>query len=212
MWIKHAFFWLVAAFVLFLLVPLVSNTETQWKNARVELGMIEGAMGRRDAIEIANSANAAFDVLVVKSGLLALTRGGYVTEQQRRANTMPIGPGSGRVVDQTNSYLDTLAAMIYVVLLRVRMLLAWLPFVFPFLIGVVAEGYTRRKIKFAEFGEYGATVFAGAVHVGVLLSVLPVFYALAPIPISPLFVPVWILLASWPIVVAIANANQILPR
>lgn len=212
MWLKHIFFWFIATFVLFLLVPLLSSPEVQWGNATKELQMVTSAFGLADATEMATTANNAYETIFVKSGFIAFTRGGYVTENDKQHATMPMGGGLGSTVRTTNGYLDTLAAMVYVVLLRAVMMLNWIPFIFPFLIGVAAEGYMSRKIKFAEFGEFGATVFAGAVHLLVLMLMLPVVYLFLPYPITPLFMPVWILLSAVPMVLAISNANQILPK
>lgn len=212
MWIKHAFFWFVAAFVVFLVVPMFSNPESQWENAKTELRMITSAFGQHDAFEVATDAKAAYTTIFIDTGFIKTTRRAYVTERDKRESTMPLGGGVGATVALTNNYIETLGAMVYVVILRLRMILGWLPFIVPFLVGVVGEGYTRRKIKYSEFGEYGATVFSGAVHLGVILLMLPVFYALAPFPVTPLFIPGWILIASLPIVIAIANANQLLPR
>jgi hypothetical protein len=212
MWIKHAFFWFVAAFVVFLVVPMFSNPQSQWENAKTELRMITSAFGQHDAREVAADAKAAYEAMFVDTGFIDTTRRAYVTEKDRRESTMPLAGGVGATVALTNNYIETLGAMVYVVVLRLRMLMGWIPFVLPFLVGLVGEGYARRKIKFSEFGEYGATVFAGAVHLGVVLLMLPVFYTLAPFPVTPLFIPGWILFASFPIVIAIANANQILPR
>ena len=212
MWIKHSFFWVVAAFVVFLVVPLFSSPAKQWSNAKVELGLIASVFGEREARDVAADAEKTYNMIFVETGLIATTRRAYVTEQEQRKSSMPMGGGVHSTVAITNNYLDTIAAMIYVSILRVRMMFGWLPFVFPFLLGVISEGYSRRKIKYSEFGEYGATVFTGAIHLGVILLMLPVFYTLAPFPITPLFIPVWILAAGVPIVIAISNANQVLPR
>jgi len=211
MWLKHLFFWMVADFVVFLVVPFFSSPPAMWGNAKQELQLVASAFGLDDARTIARKASSSHAAIFQDTGLLKMTRGAYVHDRDR--NATPITAGAvGKTADITNQYLDTFAALTYIILLRLYILFSWGPFIFPFFIGLVGEGYARRKIKFAEFGEAGAAIFSGAIHLFVLLLALPLFYLMAPFAITPLFVPGWILIAALPIVIAIANANQLLPR
>ena len=49
-------------------------------------------------------------------------------------------------------------------------------------------------------------------HMSVLILILPVLYLMAPLPLTPFFIPFWALIAAIPVVASIANASQILPR
>lgn len=209
---KHVFLWIAITFGLMVAIPIVSSPEAMWGNVKSELRMMESAFGTRDAVRIAERATGVYQSLFIDTGLIESTRGAYVSDQERSLGEAVTG-GAGRALyGVTNNYLDTFSALTYVVTLRFFILVSWAPFVLPFLLGALGEGIARRKIKYATFGQYGVAVYAGAMHMSVLILVLPALYLIAPFPFTPYFVPFWALLSALPIIVTLANASQILPR
>jgi hypothetical protein len=137
--------------------------------------------------------------------------GAYAKDRDVSKSEKLIG-GAANVARKTNKYILTFAAMIYAVTMRILLFSAWLPFILPFLFASAVDGYARRQIKFVEFGEYGATIFASALHISVLLLATPILYFISPIPITPYFVPIWGFMVALPVSIMVSNANQLLPR
>lgn len=209
---KHVFLWVAICFALMLAIPIVSSPQAMWENARTELGMIETAFGTGDTVALAKSATQTYNSIFIDTGLIQKTRGAYVSREEQELGEAMVGGASRAVTGLTNNYLDTFAALTYVMILRVMIFMSWLPFILPFILAAVGEGVTRRKIKYATFGQYGAALYAGAMHMSVLILILPVLYLMAPLPLTPFFIPFWALIAAIPVIASIANASQILPR
>lgn len=209
---KHVFLWVAICFALMLAIPIVSSPQAMWENARTELGMIETAFGTGDTVALAKSATQTYNAIFIDTGLIQKTRGAYVSREEQELGEAMVGGASRAVTGLTNNYLDTFAALTYVMILRVMIFMSWLPFILPFILAAVGEGVTRRKVKYATFGQYGAALYAGAMHMSVLILILPVLYLMAPLPLTPFFIPFWALIAAIPVIASIANASQILPR
>lgn len=209
---KHVFLWVAICFALMLAIPIVSSPQVMWENARTELGMIETAFGTGDTVALAKSATQTYNAIFIDTGLIQKTRGAYVSREEQELGEAMVGGASRAVTGLTNNYLDTFAALTYVMILRVMIFMSWLPFILPFILAAIGEGVTRRKIKYATFGQYGAALYAGAMHMSVLILILPVLYLMAPLPLTPFFIPFWALIAAIPVIASIANASQILPR
>ena len=209
---KHVFLWVAICFALMLAIPIVSSPQAMWENARTELGLIESAFGTGDTVALARTATETYNAIFIDTGLIQKTRGAYVSREEQELGEAMVGGASRAVTGLTNNYLDTFAALTYVMILRVMIFMSWLPFILPFILAAVGEGVTRRKIKYATFGQYGAALYAGAMHMSVLILILPVLYLMAPLPLTPFFIPFWALIAAIPVIASIANASQILPR
>ncbi len=212
MFFKHLFLWVAICFAIMLAVPIIATPSDMWQNARVELQMINGAFGSHDTAQISSGATSVYNAIFVSTGLIETTQRARVSQDERELGEAVIGSPSRILTGLSNNYIDTFGALTYVVVLRLLIMLSWLPFILPFLAGAVGEGISRRRIKYATFGQYGAALYAGAAHLSVLVIVLPVLYFMAPFPVTPYFVPFWALVAALPIVVSVANASQILPK
>lgn len=212
MFFKHVLIWIAICFGLMVAMPIISSPTNMQSNARTELGMIAAAFGTQDTMDIAASATRIYETLFVSTGLIASTRRARVSQDEREMGEAVMGSASRVITGASNNYIDTFAALTYVIVLRILIFLSWLPFILPFLLGAVGEGVSRRKIKYATFGQYGAAVYAGAMHMSVLVMVLPVLYLMAPFPVTPYFIPFWALIAALPIVMSVSNASQILPK
>ena len=211
MWVKHTGFWITLFLILSVGIPMFNTPASMWRNVRTELGMVDAAFGSGDAVKIATRATGVFNVVFVDTGLLKRTRFAYISEEEKDIGERVLGNPSRILSNISNNYLDCLAALSYVTLLRLFILMSFLPYIVPFLLGAIGEGFTRRQIKLATFGQYGQKLYASALHISIILLSLPMFYLLSPIPISPYFVPIWTLIASMPIVIIIANSQPILP-
>jgi ABC-type multidrug transport system fused ATPase/permease subunit len=206
---KHILIWLAALLVMLLLVPLAFSTDAIWGAVKKEAVMIDAAFGSKEAESIITRAGAFHRAMFIETGLLDKVQKAKATDREEQFAL----PGTGQALTKvTNSYVESLGAMMFGVAMRIIILFGWLPFIIPFLLAAVGEGYARRKIKFATFGQYGVMVYAGAAHLAIILLMAPLVYLVLPFAVPPLFVPFWALCAAVPIVTMIANMSQVLPH
>lgn len=206
---KHILIWLCALLAMVLIIPVFASPSAIWGAIQKEAAMMSSTFGLEDAETIVRKAGAVHHTIFVQSGIEgALKSMSSSPEQQRNAI-----PGTGQMLAHaTNSYIEALGAMIFGVAMRIVIMFSWLPYVVPFLLAAVGEGYARRKIKFATFGQYGVLVYAGSAHAIIVLMMVPLLYLIVPFAMPPIFMPFWALVAALPIAVMIANASQILPK
>lgn len=208
---KHLLIWLGGLLALFLLVPVFATPQMVWRAAQTELALLEGAFGLHDTKMIAASAANLYQLTFVDTGLIAKLDSAYA--HHPGADSRQTVPGATvAITTVTNRYLETVSAVFYIMSVRILIVLSWLPYLLPFLLGAVGEGATRRQLKYATFGQHGAALYAMALQTAVVILFLPLVYLIIPFPVSPLVVPFWAMLAAMPIIVLISNASQILPR
>lgn len=206
---KHILIWLGILLATLIAVPFIFPTDTIWGAITKEAILIQKAFGTEDAERVVKRAGAVHQAVFIDTNILK----GISSAKTSRDEERFAMPGSGQLLARsTNGYLDSLGALIYGISMRIVILFDWLPYIIPFLLGAAGEGLARRKIKFATFGQYGVMVYAGAVHLSIILGMAPLLYLVAPFPVTPLFVPFWALIGALPVVLMISNASQILPK
>lgn len=210
-WKKHIFFWMIATFVLILVVPIFASPKLVWGNASSELKLIQSAFGYKDTKQIADASNGAYQVLFVQTGLVKGIESGAVTEDQRQQGKELFGNTILGLTWLTNNYVLTLSAMIYVITVRAYIMLTWAPFIFPFLVAAMVDGFVRRKVRLLSVRGQSTVKFSLALHAIILIFMVPILYMLAPFPITPLFVPTWALITSVPLIMLIANVQPMSP-
>lgn len=142
---KHIFLWVAICFALMLAIPIVSSPQTMWENARTELGLIESAFGTGDTVALARTATETYNAIFIETGLIKKTRAAYVSREEQELGAAVVGGASRAVTGLTNNYLDTFAALTYVMILRVMIFMSWLPFILPFLLAAVGGGRHTAK-------------------------------------------------------------------
>ena len=76
-------------------------------------------------------------------------------------------------------------------------------------VAVVVDGLVIRKVKFATFGYSSPIRFSISAHSMIVVGLLPVLYLVVPLPVTPLFLPFWLLLSAVPIMTLLSNTQRI---
>ena len=202
---RHILFWIAGLFAFTLVVPLMTSPNALWTNVTSELAMIQSAFGANDTHKLSKTATQIYNAVFEDSGAVKTTRAAEVSEEER-VNADPLFGAGGRfIISVTNNYVTTLSVLYFVVTLRFLIVLSWMPYLVPFLGAVVIEGLVRRKIKLSAIGAANPVKFAISKHILIVILVFPIVYLVLPIAFTPLFMPIWGLCVSWPLVVLISN-------
>jgi len=210
-WRKHIVFWIIGIFVLVLVVPIFATPQTVWGSASKELHLIQSAFGYDDTKKLADTSSAAYRAIFVDTGVINSVRAGEVSTADRQRNKELFGGTIVGLTGITNNYVLTLSALVYIIMVRLYIMLTWAPFILPFMLAAVIDGFVHRKVKLLNVRGQSTVKFSLALHAIIIIFMVPVLYLLAPFAISPLFVPGWALVASVPLLVLISNVQPMSP-
>lgn len=208
MWKKHVLIWLILLIVAFIAMPLMMKPHAIMSRVMGELEMMQMVLGTDDANKITRSATTWYNAFFVDTGLIDSTSKAYVSESEKNASQTFFG-GATRIVDVTNGYLLSFAAQAYAMMIRLFIILSWLPFIFPFMLAVVIDGMVTRRIKMESFGFASPIAYSLALHTIIVIVFFPALYLLLPIPVTPLFMPFWALAIAFPVSMLIGNTQRV---
>ena len=206
-WKSHLVFWIIALFILLLALPAFTPAHRIWANVGSELNMIQSAFGQSDTHKLAATATDVYNIVFVETGVIKGIKKGEVEEVDRQRGKDMFGNTLFNLSGVTNNYVLAFSAMVYVLMIRLFIILSWMPYLLPFLVAVVVDGLVRRKIKMCEIGAPSAVKFSIALHFIILIIVFPMLYLIAPMAVTPLFVPTWALLSAIPLSILVANTQ-----
>lgn len=208
MWKKHVLLWLILLLVSFIAMPLMIKQQTIMARVMGELEMIQSVFGAEDTSKLAHSATVWYNALFVDTGLIDSTSKAHVSQSEKDTGQIFFG-GAVRITDVTNGYLLSFAAQAYAMMIRLFIILSWLPYIFPFMLAVVVDGMVARKIKFESFGFSSPIAYSLALHAIIVIVFFPTLYLLLPIPVTPLFMPFWALAIALPVSMLIGNTQRV---
>jgi hypothetical protein len=110
--------------------------------------------------------------------------------------------------DTVRDRLNAFWLMVYFFFLRMYTIMIWWPLMLIFISAAAYDGFVIRKIKLLGFESTAAPVFGLAMHVFVFLMFMPFFYALSPVAINPLAVPLWGIATAFVIKTKAANLQR----
>lgn len=201
---RHILVWLAIFFVGLFLVPIVLPPEAARARLDTELEAARAIFGLEQANTIVARANSAHQLVIVDTGLQGVVLNQYTTERDIR--NQPVGQDTQRRIGSAfNRYLQTALVQVYAVFARLSVVFEWLLYVGLFLVAVVVDGITQRHKKFASGEDIETVKYALGGHVVIACIGLPFIYLIYPFYVSPWFVPVWVLLISAPMTLAIRN-------
>lgn len=206
---KHSLIWIALIVVCILGLPMVSSSQDIMNRVIREIGMIERVLGKGETTRVTTRATTAYNELFVETGVIAATRKAMVTEEEKAHSEDVLGETVRNVSNHTNDYLLGLSALCYSSLVRIAIFMAWLPYIAPFFIATVLDSAISRRIKFSTFGYSSPIQFAAASHMLIVLVFLPILYLVAPLPVTPLFIPFWALITAIPMMMLIANTQKV---
>ena len=174
-----------------------------------ELGMIESVLGKAETTKVTTLATNIYNAVFIETGFLQTSKRAMVTEEEKAHSEEAFGQSLRNLSNRTNDYLLGLSALCFASLVRIAIFFAWLPYVLPFFLAAMVDAVVRRKVKFATFGYSSPIKFSVAVHLLIIVLFLPILYLVAPLPVTPLFIPFWALISAIPMMTAIANTQRV---
>lgn len=209
LWRKHVLTWIILLTLAALLVPAVWSSSDIMKRVVREVELIEGALGKRETAEMTRRATNIYNKMFMETGVIPAARKTIVTEEERKTSSQMFGGSVTRLTNATNDYVIGVSALCYASLVRLLIFWSWVPYIAPFFIAVIVDGYARRQIKMLTFGFLSPVYYSLALHSMIIIIFLPALYLLVPFPVTPLFIPFWALFAAGPVMVAISNTQQL---
>ena len=208
---SHIGFWMVAFFVAIFVTPIFVSADLVYARLVEEFLSVQSVFGSSVGSAIVCTTNWIHGLLVHAGLQDALTRGVHDGREMREAETYL--SAIGRLGAETGSrYLVTLLMELYSVTMRLVIVGFWSLLLLPFLGAAVVDGLSWRKVKFATFGYQNPTAFSLGSHALILIAVLPLLYVVMPFAVSPMFMPIWALVAAFPMCFAISHAQPIFTR
>jgi hypothetical protein len=209
---SHVGFWLILFLVGILVTPYIWRADTMRGKLVTDVTSIKRVLGDKAGGMVVQVATSIYDATVGASGLgqsmhdMQHSRADYELANRVGSKVME---GAAR---QADAYMQSLAMELYAVILRMCLVACWLVMLLPVAAAVVIDGLSARAKKFETLGFQNPTAFSMAVHTAIFLAVLPLLYIVAPIPITPLFMPYWAVAAALPVSFAITHMQPVLTR
>lgn len=203
---EHIRIYFIVGILLIFVAPLMTTAPDTRKRVGEEVTVVTNAMGRPFAADVVGTANDWYDTLIRKPGIHDWVARLYVTDaQQRTSSDLWMGQSMRNGSHITNGYLLSVLALVYQAFLRTAVFLSWIPYLFPYMIGVLIHAIAYRQAKLAEYGYISPNLFAISSHLLITLLGAPLLYLLYPWPLNPLTIPFWVVVFSIPLIVAIMN-------
>lgn len=206
---KHSLLWIILIAVCMLALPALSSPQDIMGRVIHEIGMIERVLGKAETTKVTTSATSIYNALFVETGIVKATNKAVVTEDEKAHSEAMFGQSVRGISDRTNDYVLGVSALCFASLVRIVIFMAWLPYIAPFFLAVVLDASVSRRIKFASFGYSSPIKFSVAAHMMIVVVFLPILYLVAPLPVTPLFIPFWALISAIPLMLVVANTQRV---
>lgn len=209
---SHVGFWLIVFLVAVFVVPYLVRGEQMRARMVAEVQQVQDVLGENIGRTVVQTATAVYEGTVVASGLrAAMDQFQHTREDKQNArdlgSTLAVAAAEG-----ADSYFDALGVQLYSIILRGTIVATWGLLLLPFAAAVLMDGFYSRAKKFEVLGFQNPTAFAASLHVAVAISAAPLMYIVAPLAITPLFIPWWAVAAALPLSFAIQHMQPVLTR
>lgn len=204
------FIWLMILFVQALFVLIMVPEDVIHRSVEREEGYLSTYFGEIAAKRIKGNARRVYRENFVQTGVVDELYNFFLPSEDALAKSKGLenlGVKEG-VWDTVRERIDTFWLMVYFFFLRMYTIMIWWPLMFIFIAAAAYDGLIVRKIKLLGFESTAAPIFGMAMHVFVFMMFMPFFYALSPVAINPLSVPIWGIAAAFVIKVKMANLQR----
>lgn len=105
--------------------------------------------------------------------------------------------------------LDAIWASMYQATQRLSLFIEWLPYLLPFVIPCLVDGYGIREIKKLNYGYASAVRYHMAIHIIIAMIFAPLVYMFIPLAIPPQIIPYWLLVTGLMAIMLVANIQKL---
>ena len=205
----HIKLWLAFLLLVVLGGPFITTTESVRESIGREYGYMKSSLGDEAAREIIQSTNNIYQRVFLTSDIVP-TLQKHSSEEARRE---VIGETLGRPVQgfagTMSDYLLTVSTQCYLLIARMVMLWKWLPFVVPFVIAAMIDGWTQHRVKTMSVRVSNPIAGKLASHLMVITIMVPILYAIIPFAVSPSLMLIWLAWAAFPIMLSASEMSPI---
>lgn len=193
---KNSFFWYaVWFFVLQLVVLLVLIPgDRTYRVMEKEYAMIEKTLGTDSLDWIQSKATDWHYATLIESGLYQAAQRHLIPTEAQRLNSRGMEKmGMRAIFPWVQGRLDAFSAVLLNIYFRVAHLLIWLPFIAILFVPAIYDGFMTWRIKQSNY-QYASPLIhtqASRLAFAILICLFIAFFA--PIAMSPLIVPVAIM-------------------
>lgn len=202
---SHMGFWLIAFLVSLFVAPIATSSEEIHHRLNGEMADVYRIFGDRVGSFIVETSNSGY-AYIRRTGVESLLETDARHEENAPRFLQDIASAT------LGKYLGALLAQFYSFLMRGMIVLVWVAMLLPFLAAAVLDGFCQRKVKLASLGEQIPTAFAIGTHTVIGLSAAPLLYIAIPLPMTPLFMPIWALVIALPMGLAISHMQPVFSR
>lgn len=189
------------------LFTVLMFTKKEWVEEQIqhEYAKTREIMGAESAQRVYADADRWFKDLVVSTGVFQKSYEMFIPAGKRDMDGVnTIGKGITWFEERLNGFW----AVVFLSFQRIALFNTWLAYALLLLVPAAIDGWAQRAIKRETFGHTSPTRYAMAILLILGLLITPLAYFFIPIAITPLFPPLWVVVATAAIMLLASNTQK----
>lgn len=179
----HIKIWLIVAIASIFLVMAVAQPEKVYENVQGDLNKLSHAFGRDSTQRLVQRTNGIYEIFF-----------GHVAPAAKEMHVTDVDqPNTFRwesnLTNRSNNMLRAAKIEIYHILLRVQIMLVWMPFILLFCAVAFFDGLMMRKVKIASFRYTNPALYNSFMHAAIFIAGSLLLLLHLPMALSIWFFP-----------------------
>jgi hypothetical protein len=179
----HIKIWLIVAIASIFLVMAVAQPEKVYENVQGDLNKLAHVFGRDSTQRLVQRTNGIYDIFF-----------GHVAPAAKEMHVTDVDqPNTFRwesnLTNRSNNMLRAAKIEIYHILLRVQIMLVWMPFILLFCAVAFFDGLMMRKVKIASFRYTNPALYNSFMHAAIFIAGSLLLLLHLPVALSIWFFP-----------------------
>lgn len=204
----HVRLWIGLLVLTVFMSPFLRRGDTMVAFVNAEVTTTVQVMGPKVGQGIVDKASGLFESPPVKV-LTAFFAKGSVAPKRKEEISKEQGPGMRLIAEVADGYFRGVVLTIYLVCVRAMVMGVWVLALLPVLAAAVMDGLYQRAIGRFSFHLQAPAAFSLFSAVVVPMAMIPFVYMVAPLSISPIFVPMGVAIAAIPLSLMLRHSQPI---
>lgn len=201
---KTPFYALAMVFILNLVLAITLYPSGWYKNV-VEKESVAIHENINEADALLNAINESFKNRVLKSGVLTALQQHFIGPQIHTKGGQIM---SSLLTEYISSRLEVFQYVAYVTILRLKVLLFWLPFVAIFAIPALYDSFNMWQIRKTSFDYPSPFYNFYASEIATLMSYVVILFIFIPFPLPHMLFPLYLFAVALLLSFAIAHSQK----
>ncbi|MDT0618569.1 MAG: DUF4400 domain-containing protein [Salinisphaeraceae bacterium] len=197
--------WLLLVLCEVLVVAAFFSPDSVVENLRREQRMTRASFGDVTEQHVRQAADGWFTSAFHDTGIVRHSFQLFIPTQEAREKSTGLEDLGSEAFPWFRRRMETVWNGIYQSLYRFSVLLEVLPFMLPLIIPAIVDGFMTREVKKRTYGYASPIRYYASMHAVAALIVAIPAYLVFPLPVPPLFVPLWAV--SVAIILAVMTSN-----